>query len=563
MATLEQLESALRNADEAGDEEAATAFASEILKMRSTESANKMATSIPQKVSGALKGIGKGIIDPFVGLSQLSAHADPLRFMKDPLYSKLEEKVGVPLTAESLDKSINQGELEYQKGREGFDTPRLVGNILSPLNLATSLVGGPSLLGNVVSGVSSGLFQPVPEGNFDEEKFKQLGVGAGAAGVAGLVGRGISRVVSPRVSPDLQLLRGLGVTPTLGQRLGPTASRAEQGLMSFPVLGDAIRGARNRSIADYNRGLGNRVLENIGQSLPDDVPAGHQMISHLERSLRDNYDSLLPNLTGNMDSQFRQEIANVQTMGLLLPQQQRDQLDRILQTQVFDKFTPQGMASGETLKEVEHQLGTLAHGYMRSQDFDHQSLGRALRESQRVLRSMIERNNPQVGGELQNANAAWADFLRVEKAATKAGGNEGVFSPSNFLQATKELDPTRRKSQFAQGRARLQEEAEAGHRVLGATVPDSGTAYRSLLGLGLIGGIGGASAVGYPGSALLTSMLAMAPYTARGQALTDMILSGGMGVREPVGQFINRASPLVAAGSAIGATMAPPLSYTP
>lgn len=554
MATLSELEQALVEADYSGDKEAVQALSEEILRMREAQT--------PAPSTGSkLKGVLRGVMDPLVGLTQASVNLDPLKSLKDRLYTPVEEMTGIPLTAKGFNRSIREGEKEYQTGRgaTGLDFPRLAGNIVSPLNVLLGSVSGPGMAGNLLAGASSSMVQPsyAGEGDYSSDKLNQLGVGTLAGGAAGAVGTAFGKLVSPKVPKDIQTLREMGVTPTIGQRLGPQASKIEEGLTSVPLLGSFIRESRNRTIEDFNRGLGNQVLKRVGQTLPDDVPAGHAMISHLERTLGENYDNLLPHLVGRADNQFQQEMGDLQTAAMLMPQNQSDQFNRILQTQVFDKFTPQGNASGETLKEIEHQLGYRAHGYMKSQDFDQQTMGRALREAQRILRNMIERNNPSKVGELQNANSAWADFLRLEKAASKAGKNEGVFTPGNFLQATKDLDPTRRKAQFARGEARLQDEARVGQRVLKNMIPDSGTAYRSMLGLGMLGGLGYATEdYRYP---LLASM-AMLPYTRSGQRTADLLLSGGNAWREPLRTTIERVSPLMAATGAIGAVSTPTLT---
>lgn len=564
MATIQELEAALQRADSEGDVEATQALANAILKQRTVQSGlglpDNPQPTLGEAVVNAAKGIGRGLTDPFMGLAQLSANTSPFKPLTDKLYKPLEDSLGLPLTSESFNKSVNEGEKKYQGGRDpkSIDFSRLVGNVVSPLNVVAGVAGGPSLMGNIISGAVTSSTLPTYGENYLEDKKRQVSMGALASGAAGLLTRGLGRVIGPQVPEDIQVLREMGVTPTIGHRLGPWASRIEQGLESSPLLGSAIIDARNRSIHQYNRGIGQNVLNRIGETLPDDVPAGRALINHVGDALERNYGNLLPNLSGQMDNQFRQEMANVQTMGLTLRPAQRDELDQILQHELFNKFTPQGMASGETLKEVEHQLGHYAQGHMRSPDFNDQRLGSALRESQRILRSMIERNNPQYRGELQAANSAWADFLRMEKASTKSIKNDGFFSPGNYLQSVKDLDPTRRKSQFARGEARLQDVAEAGQRVLGSTVPDSGTTFRSMLGLGLLGG----SYAIHPGL-MFTELGAALPYTSMGQRVVDSVLSGGMGTRGPAGRFINRMSPLVAAGSAVGAATMPPLSYTP
>ncbi len=504
-----------------------------------------------QRAVSEVKGFGKGLADPFVGLTQLVTNVDPLQNLKTKLFSGLEESSGIPLTTQGLNKAIKSGEKQYQedRGSQELDVPRLLGNILSPLNIATGAIGGSAqgslfqnLMRNMGTGSLMGAMSPVTEGeDYATEKGGQIGLGGLAAGVTTLPSYFMGRVVAPHVPADIQHLREMGVTPTIGQRLGGNFNRAEQGFTSAPLLGGGIKEARNRAIDQWNVGIGNQVLEPLGERLPANTRSGRDLVEQVGSRISNRYDSLLPRLTGDMDPQFRQEMAQIQNMGLLFPDQQRDQLDRILQTQVFDKFTPQGRASGDTLKEVESQLGRLANGYMRNPDFDQRNLGRALRESQRVLRSMVERTNPQYAGELQPINQAWANFLRMENAAGRTGAVEGTFNPAQLRAAARSLDPTRRKSQFARGTARMQGDAELAQRILGTHVNDSGTPFRTALGLGMLGG----GYMVHPG-VLAGELASMLPYTRMGQSAVDTALSGGMGWRRPIGEVINRLGPLSA-----------------
>ncbi len=511
--------------------------------------------------SQVVSGIRHGLADQFLGATQLIANLDPARGLKDRLFLGVEEATGIPLTVPTLNKEIREGEEEYQKQRgksKGLDVPRMAGNLINPLNLAATTLGGPTLLRNLTMGAATGLIQPSKDSgeDFIREKITQGGVGGLAAGVLGSGAGAVRRVVSPEVPPNIRMLREMGVTPTIGQRLGPTASRFEENLTGIPLLGDLVRGARNRSVEDYNRGIANNILRRVGSELPADQPPGYQMVDQVARTLSDNYERVLPNLVARMDNPFRQEVANVQRMGLMFPEAQRNQLDRILQTQVFDKFTPQGNANGRTIKEIEHQLGHFAHGYLRSNDFDQQQLGTALREVQRQLRDLVSRQNPGEAELLQANNRAWSDFLRMERAALKAHRDEGVFTPSNYLQAVKDLNPTRRKATFARGNDPLQELAQAGQTILGNRVHDEAIVPRSLIGMGMLGGLG----YFQPASALTLGMTAL-PYVSGGQRVADALLSGGMGWRRPIGRAIERTAPLLGSGAALGALSYPSLLY--
>lgn len=504
------------------------------------------------QVSRNLQSLKMGIMDPLMGATQFVANVNPLRSIQDKLYQGVAEKTGLPLTTSSLNRAIAEREKQYQSSlglgqEEGVDWYRGLGNVLSPVNIGIGGVPGraESFLGrigeNAARGVGYGSVMPTSEEGFNEEKLAQMGLAGGVGAAISPLSSGISRLIAPTVPEDIQFLRSLGVTPTLGQRLGPRANRLEQGMTSAPLLGSGIKEARNRSITQFNMGLANRTMKKVGESIPRDLAPGYDTIEYMGRKLGDKYDELLPNLKGALDKPFQSQLANLQTMAKSLPRDVQTQFDDILQNQVIGKFTSHGLASGETLKEIESELGRLASGYLRDPSYDKVQLGSAVREVQRSLRDMIERNNPSYAGQLQPINSAWKDFLRLEGASSMKGASrsEGVFTPSQLVSTARRMDPTRKKSQFARGRAPLQNEGMIAERALGTHIPDSGSPFRLAVNMGLLGG-GYALNPGVLGLELAT----MAPYTAVGQRAADLALSGGMKWRQPAGEGIRRLGAL-------------------
>ena len=565
----EALEAAIVAADQSGDDEAVQALIEE-LKSRSYRS-NESIVKRAGNPTAAVEGFKAGLTDMPLGVIQALANLDPLSGIKDQLYQGMEETVGLPLTAGGLNQYMADRERDYASvrggGPEDLDVPRLAGNILGGTALSFALPGlmtarsvaapGSGLAGsaraflaNRLKDASAGgtysAAMPVTnassQGDFMGQKAQQVGTGGVGGTVAGLLAAPFTRAVAPNVPDDIQQLRQMGVTPTPGQRLGGVFRRAEEGARSIPGLGDAIASSERTTIREFNRGMANRVLGHVNKSLPKNVRPGHEMIDHVGDELSKSYDALLPNLKGQIDKPFRHQLDILTQMAdSSFPKNQQEQFHRILKTKLYDKFTPQGMASGTTLKEVESGLGRLATGYHRSPDFDQAQLGDALREVQNALRQMIGRVNPDYQGQLQPINKAWSEFLRLENAAARSGPNGGVFTPGQLMTSSKTMDASKHKRKFARGKAIMQPEADLGNRVLGSRLADSGTAYRSMMGLGLLGG---GYTLGGPG--LLASQLAMsAPYLPGGRQLIDIAMSGGMGIRKPLGELMYRASPLL------------------
>lgn len=297
--------------------------------------------------------------------------------------------------------------------------------------------------------------------------------------------------------PEARVLQDEGVILTPGQRFGGTMKRLEDAATSIPLLGDSIKSAQARGMQQYTRAAINRALRPIGEELPANL-TGNKAIEYAYGKLGDKYDELLPNLRGNLDykappnalpavagqaapASLREELDSLRNLGQNLPEPQRGQLGRIIDKEIIDRFTPQGLAEGQTLKDIESKLGGLKSDFRRSDNYDVRSLGDAVDEMQGSLRRMVERVNPEYQGELQKINQGYASFKISQRAASNPGAPEGVFTPAQLHRAVRASDSSKDKARFAEGNASMQDLSMAGKSVLPSTVPDSGTPLRTAL----------------------------------------------------------------------------------
>src|SRR6185369_5493912 len=129
-----------------------------------------------------------------------------------------------------------------------FDGYRLLGNITANAPLAYNLPGaaaktiGGTMLAGGTAGAASGALTPVTNADQDfwQQKLNQIGLGALLGGLTSGVVKGGQKLLSPTVSPDVQLLMSKGVTPTPLQILGPSAATFENKISSLPVIGPLI-----------------------------------------------------------------------------------------------------------------------------------------------------------------------------------------------------------------------------------------------------------------------------------------------------------------------------------
>lgn len=497
----------------------------------------------------------KGLRDPLDGGAQLLTKVLPDGVVSagNRFNNWLADKTGLVarLPEGGVDQQVRQMEAEYQArrqagGESGLDGWRVTGNILNPANLAVAsrLPAATTLLGRVGMGAMGGgvsaLSQPVTEGdNFAEEKLKQVGTGAAFGGLTPLAIAGAGRVISPVASrdPQMQLLRGQGVRPTLGQTLGGFANKLEEKAQSLPLMGDAIASARGRAVDQLNLAAINRATSPIGIKV-DKI--GQEGIKEAGDALSGAYDDVLAGLKSvRFDQQWQRDYGQVKQMAKALPDSVRGTFAGKARSLIDARISKAGGMTAETMKQLDSELGDLARKYGRSSVASEQELGDAFLQVQSLLRSQVGRNSPSAAEQLKKINEGWANLVRVEKAGAAAINNDGVFSPAQLNNAIKSADSSVRKRSAARGTALMQDLGNAGS-ALGNKVPNSGTADRMMLGGAGLGAyfvdpmipaglLSGAAMYSRPAQSALTGLIAARPQAA-----------------QPVATFLNQSAPMLA-----------------
>jgi hypothetical protein len=443
------------------------------------------------------------------------------------------------------------GLITGQKQEPGIDWGRITGQALATAPLAAVMPAGTGLAstiaGGALSGAANGALQPVgelPAGQtFADQKLGQMGTGAVTGAVAAPVMRAVGGILSGAGGAVQRRLADAGVTMTPGQILGGAAQRTEDKLTSVPVVGDLIKNAQQRSVQSFNKATYNEVLAPLGQTY--NGPIGNDGVQAVKGAINDAYDNALSRMTFKAtDPQFQSEIANLTGMAQGLPAAQQQTFMNVLRTQIFGKLSPQGEMDGQTLKGVQSELGKISAGYLGDPSFDNRQLGQAIREIGNSIESSLPRYNAtDAVKDLTNANAAYANFVRLRSAAGSQGAmnNGGIFTAAQLQNAVRGADKSVGKGAIATGNALMQDFSSAGQQVLGSKYPDSGTAGRSLLGLA------GAAAAGHaflpPGAAVPAAVGGAAlalPYTSLGQKLAQTMLMSRPAAAVPVGNALTR-----------------------
>lgn len=571
MATLKELETALFNADQAGDVEAAKMLAQAVKAQRAmpqdTPAATKKPARLPEKmdsldltwaernIAPALEKVFgsnpqgspvgrviQGAADAPIGAMQLAANVLP-------------DSTGIPQKVNERVSRLEEGYQQQRKeaGSEGFDAWRIGGNVVGTAPMVSAKVPAAmwaKLLRGGATGAAFGAAQPVANEDFWGEKGKQTAVGTigGAVGVP--ISSAIARLVRPATDPAARKLIDEGMTLTPGQALGGSFRRTEDAMTSVPVVGDFIRNAKNRTLEDFNRAAYGRALRSIGKSA-DDLPAGPEGVLAVKRALGEAYDDLLPKMTWKADGPFVQGINNLRGLASSLPEREAKQFEAIL-TKNLQQMSQGGTMDGQTFKLVEGNLGKEAKGFIGATDGYQKKLGEALLEAQSLFKEALSRSNPKYADELAKINEGYANYVRIRGAAASAGDKSSGFTPAQLAAAVRAQDKSTGKGATATSQALMQDLTDAGRSILPSTVSDSGSPLRHAIQLAIPGGIAGAAIPGaapIAGTAAGAGALMTLPYTKYGQKLAQLLLAKRPRGADAAADLLRQGGPLLGAAS--------------
>ena len=424
--------------------------------------------------------------------------------------------------------AINQMEQGFQT--QGAKLPSQIASMAGQTLPFLATGGAPTIMNQALTGTVAGLTNPEQTGLTPEEFKQQKGLNTAISTVAGgaspLLTGAVSRVISPKLTPDVEKLVQSGVNLTPGQIMGGALRNIEDKLTSVPLLGDAINYSRRKGVEEFNKAAYKQVLEPIGGKVPN--VTGREGVEAVEKQLNNAYDKILPNIVFKATPEFNANISNLrgmvsQKLDPALVKRFNYEIDNVIGSKLAPKT---GMMDGIAFKEAESELGKLASQFKSSSVMSERDLGNAFAQAQAELRNSLNANNPQAQAQLSNINKAWANFTRLQTAGSKANTAE-MFTPAQLAQAVRQMDKSVRKGAVSRGSALMQDLSDAGVNVLPSRIPDSGTAGRLMLGGGALGGANyvspelaiGAGALTLPylpgGRQAMTTMLAKRPESAK------------------------------------------------
>ena len=323
--------------------------------------------------------------------------------------------------------------------------------------------------------------------------------------LGGAVSGAVSKVLPPITEGAKKLIKA-GTPVTVGQAVGGGIRKVEQALKSLPFLGDPIVEAEIRATQGFTKTAFREALKPLqkyGINLNKEfkgLETGNQLYAKAEQLINKSYQKLVPKLKFPNQSDLQpiyDDIILKQTE--FLPKSVGNTFLKDMDEIVYANFGADGVLTGQGFKNIQSGL----RGIIRDFSSDPNKLTRDYGKSYSLvldaLNKTLIKNNPKYAKELQDLDFSFKTLnFTIGKAVEKGGNKTGTFTPSNLMSAIRSADPSLRKSDFRKGEAVLQDLANEG-QALNMTLPDSGTATRSLfttgLGFNTAGAVGGVDPV--------------------------------------------------------------------
>lgn len=495
MATYEQVITALRAADAAGNVEDARRLAAIASNMRASAqvtpraaapaveyTAEQMAPATPEDmgfsgnapteteklIGRTVLGVGKGLVNPALAVAQLVPQARP--------------------AVEDIQRRYQEARTNL--GGEGFDVPELIGSIVNPVNRLIPMGGaaGSVAARGALGGAIGAATQPVLGENLNTEqilagKVEQLGLGA-------IVGRGASALASaltPTLKAGTRELLESGVPVTPGQAYEGIGGALFRQIEKLDI--PTMRVDKDKINLGFTKAVGNDILAIVDDKLPPNLTNGQQIFGYLQNKLTKYYDDAL-NKIGQVapDEQFTKSLGEVQTT-------LRNELGDPKKVTAFQNFLRANIAgrikdgefSAQDLKRMEEIFRTKIDS-IKATDTTAELLRQGYDDAYKAIKNLIIRNDKD--GSIAKANLAYMQRSRVMEAVNKnvaeISGAQGTFSPAELARAAARQGGD---IEAAMGTAPLQQTATRALNVVGDTT-DEATKFRNVMIAGKLAGLG-------------------------------------------------------------------------
>ena len=319
---------------------------------------------------------------------------------------------------------------------------------------------------------------------------------------------------APAITEGAKELIKRGIPLSVGQRLGGSIGKIEEGLSRLPIFSEMMGPTRYKAVQQFATASYNEAFEPLGKTIKRGTDP-REAAKQAQEIFNKSYDDALEGVDIEVTDEVLDRITNIiePYKARVLPQQAKQleqfAVDQIIGRAVNDRLT------GAAIKEAQSSLGPISAGFSRSTDAYQKALGEALRELDAELLEIVATQFPAKAEKLTKVNKAYSMYYPIREAAASA--TDSAFTPNQLLSAIrrqeKRLGPSG-LSRLAQGEGRLQKFAETAVETIGAKVPESSPLRTSSLML-----MGGSGFLGDP-------------------FITGAGLAAGKGIYTPIGQAV-------------------------
>tara|TARA_R110000868_G_scaffold92457_2_gene256595 strand:- start:1469 stop:3199 length:1731 start_codon:yes stop_codon:yes gene_type:complete len=512
-------------------------------KPKTATTKDKILSSVPVRFAA-------GLADPVVGANALYNKvvggagqfvASGAGYFPNPVSDWFgQAKNSGQILANQETQAINDARVANGAEPGSIDWARMGGNVASPANYALAPARGAGLGQKLASGLAIGATQPIntigdenPTGeNYTLGVALNSGLGAATSGLLHSLGSNAKTPEDLRRAAQVKLLQKHGIQPSIGQQVGGSVAANEERLGSVPILGHFTHAANTtRPTEDLNRSLYKSVLSRIGDKVPPGTAIGRPSLEYMNDAVSNSYDDVLNIMSVNpgkaiggtsANSPADPVIASIVNDADTLGDSQAGRL-RAWAGKFQKAADPKtGVISGQELKGISSDIRKEAVGLSSDTSYDNRQLGQKLFELHTAIMDMAKAQNPKAAKVLADTDAAYTELFRINKAASKVGATDGVFSPSQFNSAVL-TSVGKRNAAKASGTIPMQELGDAANVVLGQKTRNSGTPERTLLAA-LLAGVATNPAVAL--QALPAVPLMAAAYSPTGQRIIGKALTG-------------------------------------
>lgn len=418
----------------------------------------------------------------------------------------------------------NQLRAQQESFAKQYPKTAIASEIAGGLAMPTGAFGlatkAPSIARSALTGLGLGATQGAGKSKSEEELASDIVSGGLTGGALGGTLGTIGAAIAPKIQPGARKLQQEGVSLTPGAAFGGQIQAIEQAAESLPIAGGLVKGARRQSFEDFNRAAFNRALRQVDNTLeiPKDMPT-RQAADFTQSIISSKYDEIYPQVKLELNKNLNKQLDAVKsryTKGKIGEENYAQLESRI--NEIKNSFG-EGPLIGARIKAIKQDLASDAMKYKQTTG-DKSLLADAFDDLENSFITSIRNQNPTFAKDLKKTDTAYANYKRAELAAASGRGEEGLFTPAQLETAVRQSDKSKGKSQYARGKALMQDLSGAGYDVLGTKVPDSGTAAR----LGVAGLLTGGAGYLEP-SALIPTAIATGLYTKPGMKYAMPLLT--------------------------------------